>query len=628
MNTGKVQSLHNERMAYVYVRQSTPWQVVENRESTERQYHLRERAVQLGWAPSHVEVIDEDQGRSGSTATHRSGFQRLVTEVGLGKVGIVLMLEASRLARNNSDWYRLIEICGLTSTLIADENAVYCPREPNDRLLLGVKGTLSEAELFTLRTRLYEGRWNKARKGLLQFPLPTGYVRGADGKWELDPDAQVRERLAYLFDSFRRLGVARSVVRDLKQKALDLPTRVATREGYGSLIWKTPSLSAVVRILRNPAYAGVYVFGRWGYSGDRRSAKTGKVLPHQVPMAQWPVKINAHHPAYLSWEEYVKNGEQMHQNWNGGETRGVAREGNALLQGIVYCGICGCKMGVQNHALSEKRSSIYICQSSYRQGEGDKICQSMSSRPVDAAIVEAFLESVSPMRLEVGFRVLEQLEQDLAAQRRQRELQLEQARYEARLAQRQYDAVDPDNRLVASELERRWNEKLERVSHLEQAYAEAEQEAEWNLTPAERQAIQELSQNLPLLWGAPTTTNQERKRLLRMAIESVQLDGVSKTVEIDVQIRWRSGVLTNLAVKRPAPGEKSLKTPQEAVAKIHEMAGEYTYGDIADHLNDAGYRTAFGRPFTHQHVGYICRRDGVVSNRERHQSPERGMPKT
>jgi DNA invertase Pin-like site-specific DNA recombinase len=628
MNTGKMQSLHYERTAYVYVRQSTPWQVMENRESTERQYHLRERAVQLGWPASHVEVIDEDQGRSGSTATHRSGFQRLVTEVGLGKVGIVLMLEASRLARNNSDWYRLIEICGLTSTLIGDENAVYSPREPNDRLLLGVKGTLSEAELFTLRTRLYEGRWNKARKGLLQFPLPTGYVRGADGHWELDPDAQVRERLAYLFDSFRRLGVARSVVRDLKQKALDLPTRVATREGYGSLIWKTPSLSAVVRILRNPAYAGVYVFGRWGYSGDRRSAKTGKVLPHQVPMAQWPVKIDVHHPAYLSWEEYVKNCEQMHQNWNGGETRGVAREGNALLQGIVYCGICGHKMGVQNHVLREKRSPSYICQSNYHNGDADKICQSMTSRPVDAAVVEAFLESVSPMSLEVGFRVLEQLEQDLAAQRRQRELQLEQARYEARLAQRQYDAVDPDNRLVASELERRWNEKLERVSHLEQAHAQAEQEAEWNLTPAERQAIQELSQNLPLLWGAPNTTNQERKRLLRMAIESVQLEGVSKAGEIDVQIRWRSGMLTNFAVKRSTPGERSLKTPQEALAKIREMAGEYTYGDIAHHLNDAGYRTAFGRPFTHQHVGYICRRNGVVPNRERHQNPERGMPKT
>ncbi len=627
MNTVKIQSLHYERTAYVYVRQSTPWQVLENRESTERQYHLRERAVQLGWPASHVEVIDEDQGRSGSSATHRSGFQRLVTEVGLGKVGIVLMLEASRLARNNSDWYRLIEICGLTRTLIGDESAVYSPREPNDRLLLGVKGTLSEAELFTLRTRLYEGRWNKARKGHLQFPLPTGYVHSADGNWELDPDAQVRERLACLFDSFRRHGIARSVVRDLKQQGLDLPTRMTTREGYGALIWKTPSLSAVIRILRNPAYAGAYVFGRWEYSGDRRSAKTGKVLPHQVPMAQWPVKIDAHHPAYLSWEEYVKNCERLRQNWNTEGTHGVAREGTALLQGIVYCGICGRKMGVQNRALSEKRSPSYICQSSYHNGDGDKICQSMTSRPVDAAIVEAFLETVSPMSLEVGLRVLEQLEQDLAAQRRQRELQLEQARYEARLAQRQYDAVDPDHRLVASELERRWNEKLERVTHLEQAYAQAEQEAQWDLTPEERQTIQKLSQNLPQLWGAATTTNQERKRLLRMALESVQLDGVSKTGEIEVQIRWRSGVLTNFTVKRAAPGEGSLKTPEEAVVKIHEMAAEYSYAEIADHLNDAGYRTAFGRPFTHQHVGYICRRDSVAHGRVSDTSRTRGTPK-
>jgi DNA invertase Pin-like site-specific DNA recombinase len=617
MNTGKIQSLHCERMAYVYVRQSTPWQVKENRESTERQYHLHERALQLGWAASHVEIIDEDQGRTGTFAAHRSGFQRLVTEVGLGKVGIVLMLEASRLARNNSDWYRLIEICGLSRTLIGDEYAIYNPREPNDRLLLGVKGTLSEAELFTLRTRLYEGRWNKARKGQLQFPLATGYVRGADGTWELDPDAQVRDRLAYLFDSFRRHEVARRVVRDLKQQALDLPTRVVTREGYGSLLWKTPSLSAVVRILRNPAYAGVYVFGRREYSGDRRSAKTGRVIPHQVPVAQWPVKIEAHHAAYLSWEEYVKNCERLQQNWNREDTQGVAREGSALLQGIAYCGICGRKMTAQYHVQRESRSPTYICQSSFRNGETDTICQTMSSRPVDGAIVEAFLESVSPMSLEVGVRVLEQLEQDLAAQRRQRELQLEQARYEARLAQRQYDVVDPDNRLVASELERRWNEKLERVTHLEQTYAQAEQESEWNLSPEERRAIQELSQNLPQLWGAPSTTNQERKRLLRMAIESVQLDGVSKSGEIDVQIRWRSGVLTNFSVHRTAPGDRSLKTSEEAVAKIHEMAAQYTYDDIADRLNAAGYRTAFGRLFTHMHVGYVCRRDGVAAKRER-----------
>ncbi len=413
------------------------------------------------------------------------------------------------------------------------------------------------------------------------------------------------------------------MVRDLKQQGLDLPTRITARDGYGSLIWKTPSLSAVVRILHNPAYAGAYVFGRWEYSGDHRSAKTGKAIARQLPMAKWPVKIELHHPAYLSWEEYVKNRERLRQNWSHEEAIGVARGGRALLQGIVYCGICGNKMGVQNRVLREKRSPSYICQSSYHNGDTDKICQSMTSRPVDSAIAEAFLEAVSPLGVEVGFRVLEQLEHDIAAQRRQRELQLEQARYEARLAQRQYDAVDPDNRLVASELERRWNEKLERVNHLEKAFVQAEQESQWNITPQERQTIKELSQNLPLVWGAETTTDQERKRLLRMAIASVQLDGVNKTGEIGVQVRWRSGVLTSFTVKRPAPGDSSLKTPPEAVVKIHEMAGKYSYRDIADHLNNAGYRTAFGRPYTHQHVGYICRRDGLAADRERHQNPER-----
>ncbi len=614
MSAVKIQSLHCERLAYVYVRQSTPWQVIENRESTERQYHLRERALDLGWPASLVEVIDEDQGRTGKTAVHRSGFQRLVTEVGLGRVGIVLMLEASRLARNNSDWYRLIEICGLAGTLIADESAIYNPREPNDRLLLGVKGTLSEAELFTLRTRLYEGRWNKARKGLLQFPLPVGYVYGADGRWELDPDSQVRERLDYLFACFRRHRVVRRVVRELTRDGLKLPVRVTSREGYGSLEWKTPSLSSVVRILRNPAYAGVYVYGKWDYSGDRRSARTGRALAHKLPMAQWPVKIDAHHAAYLSWEEYVTNNEQMRQNWHDGEeTRGVAREGEALLQGMVYCAICGRKMGVQHHAASEKRSSSYLCQSGYE--DGDRLCQSMTSRPVDAVVGQAFLESVSPLNLAIGLRVVEQLETDLAAQQRQRDLQLEQARYEARLAQRQYDAVDPDNRLVASELERRWNEKLETLARLEQAYLRAEEQSAWKITAEERPSIEELSRNLPALWKARTTTNQDRKQLLRLAIESVQLDGVTEPGMIEIQIRWRSGTITRSRVKRQARGEWSLKTPPNAVARIHEMAGRYSYAEIAQQLNSAGCRTAFGRHFTTQNVGYICRRDGLMRHR-------------
>jgi len=610
MTTTKIQSTHCARMAFVYVRQSTPLQVIENRESTERQYHLRERAIELGWPPSQVEVIDEDQGRSGSTATHRTGFQRLATEVSLGKVGIVFMLEASRLARNNSDWYRLIEICGVSGTLIADESAVYNPREPNDRLLLGVKGTLSEAELFTLRTRLYEGRWNKARKGRLHFPLPVGYVQTMDDGWALDPDTQVRERLGYVFGSFRRYGVVRAVVRDLKKQGLDLPTRVTAQEGYGSLIWKAPTLSAVIRILHNPAYAGAYVYGRSEYSSERRSPKTGKASAHMRSVTQWPVKLSEHHSGYICWEEFVKNQEQLRQNWSHEGNRGVPREGRALLQGIVYCGICGRKMSVQDRALKENRSPSYICGRAYQDGD-EKICQSMTSRPVDAAVVEAFLAAISPGGLRVAMRVLDQVEQDLIAQRRQRELQLEQARYEARLAQRQYDAVDPGNRLVAAELERRWNEKLERVAQLERAYARAERDAEWKLTAEERAAITELSQDLPAIWSAATTTNQERKQLLRMAIESVQLDGMSQSGQIETQIHWRSGTVTRHIVKRTSPGEGSLKTSQEAISRIHEMASRRSYAEIATSLNRAGLRSAFGKYFTTQHVGYICRRDGL-----------------
>lgn len=297
MRTTHITPSHHERLAYVYVRQSTLWQVSEHQESTERQYRLQERALELGWAPTAIAVIDEDQGRSGSSTTYRTGFQRLISEVSLGQVGIVLMLEASRLARNSSDWHRLIELCGLSHTLLADEGAIYDPRDPNDRLLLGVKGTLSEAELFTLRTRLHEGRWNKARKGLLHFPLPVGYVREPEGAWSLDPDQQVRERLAYLFEAFRRLGVARQVVRELKQEGLDLPTWAVSKGEYGTLLWKRPTLSAVVRILENPAYAGAYAYGRMEYQGEQRSPKTGKARARVRRRRQWPVLLLEHHLA-------------------------------------------------------------------------------------------------------------------------------------------------------------------------------------------------------------------------------------------------------------------------------------------------------------------------------------------
>jgi hypothetical protein len=438
----------------------------------------------------------------------------------------------------------------------------------------------------------------------------VGYVRTEEGDWILDPDTQVRERLDYIFDSFRRHGVVRAVVRDLKEQGLELPTRLTAKEGYGSLVWKAATLSTVIRILHNPAYAGAYVYGRWEYLSERRSPKTGKASAHARAMAQWPVKIPEHHPAYVRWEEFVKNQEKLRENWSREGSRGVPREGRALLQGMVYCGVCGRKMSVQNRAAREHRSPSYVCGRGYQDGD-EKTCQCMTSRPIDAVVVEAFLEAVSPVSLRVAMQVMDQVEEDLIGHRRQRELQLEQARYEARLSQRQYDTVDPSNRLVAAELERRWNEKLERVAQLERTYAQAERDAEWNLTAEERVAIKELSQDLPAIWSAETTTNQERKQLLRMAIETVQLDGIRQAGQIEVQIHWCSGAITIVSVKRSAPGERSLKTPAEAVSRIHEMAPRRTYKEIAASLNGASLRSAFGRRFTSQHVGYICRRDGL-----------------
>ena len=319
--------------------------------------------------------------------------------------------------------------------------------------------------------------------------------------------------------------------------------------------------------------------------------------------------LHDHHPRYLPWEEFVRNREQLRANWSRDGQPGVPRAGAALLQGLVHCGVCGRAMGVQHRAASERRAPSYICSRGYQEGDGH-LCQSMTARPVDAAVAAAFLDAVTPLRLEVALRVLDQVEGDLATQRRQHELQLEQARYEARLAQRQYDACDPDNRLVAGELERRWEAKLERVARLEQAYARAERDARWTMTAEERAAVGALSHDLPALWQAATTTDCDRKQLLRYAVEAVDLGGTSDPGQIAVQIHWRSGTVSNLRVARPAPGEGSLKTPAAALTLIRDLAPTHAYDDIAARVNAAGWRTAFGHPFTSQHVGYLCRRHG------------------
>jgi hypothetical protein len=351
------------------------------------------------------------------------------------------------------------------------------------------------------------------------------------------------------------------------------------------------------------------VYGRWRYTGERRSATTGKVAARLVPLADWPVVIRDHHPAYLSWEAFVQQREQLRANWYRDGQPGAAREGRALLQGIVGCGVCGHKLHVQHWAARDRRAPSYVCDQAYRDG-AERICQSVSARSVDAAVVAAFLEAVSPLRLELSRRVLERAEQERAARRRQWELQLEQARYEARLAQRRYEAVDPDRRLVAAELERRWEAALAWVAQLEQAFARADQEAAVALSGEERAALDTLAQDLPAIWHAETTTDRERKQLLRFAIAAVDLDGLTHPGQVDLQIHWRSGTITTFRVDRPRPGEGSLKTPAEALALIRELAPHASYAEIARRLNEQGWRTAFGHAFTGLHVGYLCRRHG------------------
>ena len=621
--TLKIRADHLERRAYVYVRQSTQFQVLHHRESTERQYNLRQRAEELGWSKSAIETIDEDQGQSAASAEHRTGFQRLVSEVGLGRVGVVLMLEVSRLARSCSDWHRLVEICSVTRTLIADEAGVYDPREPNDRLLLGVKGTLSEAELFTLRTRLYEGRWNKARRGELGRSIPTGYVVDpATRNWVKDPDRQVQDRLSYVFALFRRLRVARRVVVALKQEKLSLPVRVWGGPRNGQIDWKEPSLGTVMRILRNPAYAGTYVYGQWDYDGTRPYAKTGKARPRTRALRDWPVCIHEHHAGYISWEEYVANLECLHQNWFRSVTRGAPREGCALLQGIAWCGRCGAKMGVHTFSARDKRKPAYICCHDYQHGAAHT-CQNMASKPVDDAVVELFLEAVAPAQLEVSTRVVGQLRQEKLALQRQWEQQLAQAKYEAQLAQRQYDAVDPDNRLVASELERRWNEKLESLEKLEQSFAQVQDAAHFSVTPEEERAIRALARDLPAVWNAKTTTDPERKQLLRYAIAEVQLDGVSYPGSIEIRVTWRSGATTVRRIDRIPVGSWAPRTSDAVVSRIRQLAPHLPLADIIDCLNREGLRSAQGRVLREGHVRYIARRHGIAVS----MSPERAARK-
>jgi DNA invertase Pin-like site-specific DNA recombinase len=599
---------HLRRQAVVYVRQSTLQQVRGNRESSTRQYALADRAKALGWPAGAVQTIDDDQGRSGAHANHRHGFKKLLAEIAAGQVGVVLALEASRLARSSVDWHRLVEICVVTRTLLADESAVYDPREPNDRLLLGLKGTLSEAEPMTIRCRLHDGRWSKARRGELTQPLPVGLLRTETGSVVKHPNRQVQYRIRYIFELFAELRVARRVVVRLRQQKLKIPAQDWGGPGHGEVRWKVPTFGAIMRMLHNPAYAGAYVYGQKEYDAFDRSPTTGKAKTRARSPADWPVCVRDVYPAYLSWEQFVRNQQTLRDNWFRQGSRGAPRKGMALLQGIVRCARCGDRMSVFSYSTKEKRAPGYGCVAGY--ANGGPTCQMMSSAPVDAAVTELFLAAVTPAQVEVALRALDAYEAEQAEVKRQRRLQLQQADYEVEIARRRYEATDPANRLVAAELEARWEQALRERERLTREADELDRQTASPLGAAERRRVREMASDLGKVWHARTTGMEDRKELVRFLVHRVYLDGVSEAGQIRIEVEWHTGARTQVTVPRPLVGAWAPKTPAEAVERIRELLADHDYVTIARKLNAEGFRTAKGLKFDYYSVGYVARSRG------------------
>jgi len=608
----KVQAEHLKRDAYLYIRQSTIQQVFHNTESTQRQYALKQRAIALGWPAEQVVVIDGDQGHSGASAADREGFQRLVAEVGMGRAGIVLGLEVSRLARNNCDWHRLLEICGLTDTLILDEDGLYDPGHFNDRLLLGLKGTMSEAELHVLRARLQGGILNKARRGELRIPLPVGLVYDSQEKVVLDPDRQVQQALRTFFDVYRREGSALAVVKYFNGNDLTFPRRLRGGLNKGQLIWGPLCHTRAVQVLRNPRYAGAYVYGR--LKATKRA--DGRYSTKSVPQEQWHALIPDAHPGYITWQQYQDNLRTLHAC---GRTRRHDRrksppgQGPALLQGLVVCGICGRRMTVRYHVRQGTQVPDYQCQHESHE-YGKAVCQSIPGSGIDHAIGEMLLEMVEPMTLELAFAVQAELQNRLEEVDRLRRQEVQRAQYEADRARNRFMQVDPNNRLAADALEADWNDKLRSLAGAREQYEQQRQKDRLTLDDASRRQVLALAQDLPKLWRDSNARDQDRKRIVRLLIEDVTL---IKGETIQMQIRFRGGATRTLHLPRPLCAWKERTTSPEIIRLIDQLLEDGTDSYVARELNRRGLRSGMKQPFTKAIVGKIRRKYKLMSRYDR-----------
>jgi DNA invertase Pin-like site-specific DNA recombinase len=623
---GKILPGHRDRLAVVYVRQSTAQQVSEHRESTRLQYGLTERARALGWAADRVLVIDDDLGRSGARREDRAGFQRLVAEVSLGHVGLILGLEMSRLARSNTDWYQLLELCALFRTLLADTDGVYDPTQYNDRLLLGLKGTLSEAELHVLKQRMHQGRLSKARRGELRFALPIGYVWGPDGAIQLDPDEQVRAVVRLVFRKFEELGTLHGVLRYLARHEIRLGVRVREGPGKGELVWRRPNRMTLQNLLKHPLYAGAYVYGRRQEDPRRHQPhrpRSGRVV---VDPSAWLACVPDRAPAYISWPQYEAHRAQLAANRARTASRGAARPGPTLLAGLVGCARCGARLLVRYD--SPPARAVYVCQRRATD-YGAPQCQQVAARPLDAFVAGQVLAALEPAALELSLAAAEHIEAERADLARLWEQRRERAAYEAERARRQYDAVEPEHRLVARTLERQWEAKLAAREHLEEEYRRFRRARPRTLTADERAAIRQLAADVPALWAAPSTTAADRKELVRQVVERVVVDAAGASERVRVTIHWIGGRQTGGTVLRPIRHSHDLHRYAEICERIRALTEEgLPAHEIAAQLTAAGYRPARGGAFGVQTVRSLRQRLGVTGARPRRRARTGGGART
>ena len=610
-----ITAAHLSKPAYIYIRQSTLAQVRQHQESTERQYALRDKALTMGWLPSSIRVLDRDQGMSGAHSCGRQDFKTLVADVSMGQVGAVFALEVSRLARSNVDWLRLLELCALTHTLVMDADGSYDPADFNDGLLLGLKGTMAQAELHFLRGRLQGGKLNKARKGELKFPLPVGYAYDDDGRIVIDPDDEVRGAVQLVFRLFEEEGSAYGVVQRFAREGLRFPKRAYGGGWRGKLIWGRLDHSRVLSLIGNPTYAGSYIYGRF------QSAKTitpdGQVHTRmrEMPESQWRVHLPEHHEGYITQQQFEANQQRMASNRTNGEGRvlsGPAREGLALLQGLVLCANCGCALSVRYRA-NGGICPIYQCNWLRREGLATKSCMSVRADLLDAALSEEVLKALKPAELRLAVAALDDLEQRDEALMRQWNMRIERAAYECSLAEHRYEQVDPANRLVASNLERRWNQALANLEALKVEAAKYQRQQARVVSAEQKAKIMELARDLPRLWRAPSTQSKDRKRMLRLLIRDITVQKVPESRQVILHVRWQGGACSDTTVTLPPPIAQ--RYAASLIDEMRSLACQMNDTQVAEALNHKGVRSTKDQPFTRSMIQWIRHRYAIPAYR-------------